>query len=219
MEPSANNAGIQCVVGIRQAKGGNFQPTDVDLYLSGWLCVRVVNSLLLATNCELPSRLNAPIFLHERCPDQSKRAISSLYVIRKSNFTMCDYTRACAHTRRCSIMHIHTLASRSHAFSIRAREKGLVHCLRATCSLLQEFLQGQSDCRIVPRHVYPPTQYAGRCDFSKISTYRHASLLALALCRYLVGQQNTAKLLTYDRSTYGRQRRSLLPWMWGEFGG
>ena len=51
-EPSANNAGIQCVVGIGQAKGGNFQPTDVDLYLSGWLCVRVVNSLLLATNCE-----------------------------------------------------------------------------------------------------------------------------------------------------------------------
>ena len=49
-EPSANNAGIQCVVGIGQAKGGNFQPTDVDLYLSGWLCVRVVNSFLLATN-------------------------------------------------------------------------------------------------------------------------------------------------------------------------
>ena len=111
------------------------------------------------------------------------------------------------------------VASRSHAFSIRAREKGLVHCLRATCSLLQEFLQDQSDCRIVPRHVYPPTQYAERCGFSKISTYRHASLLALALCRYLVGQQNNAKLLTYDRSTYGRQRRSLLPWMWGEFGG
>ena len=48
--PSANNAGIPCVVGIGQAKGGNFQPTDVDLYLSGWLCVRVVNSLLLVTN-------------------------------------------------------------------------------------------------------------------------------------------------------------------------
>ena len=59
------------------------------------------------------------------------------------------------------------LASRSHAFSIRAREKG---CLRATCSLLQEFLQDQSDCRIVPLHVYPPTQYAGRCGFSKISS-------------------------------------------------
>ena len=27
--------------------------------------------------------------------------------------------------------------------------EGLVHCLRATCSLLQEFLQDQSDCRIV----------------------------------------------------------------------
>ena len=28
--------------------------------------------------------------------------------------------------------------------------------LRTTCSLLQEFLQGQSDCRIFPRHVNRP---------------------------------------------------------------
>ena len=35
--------------------------------------------------------------------------------------------------------------------------EGLVHCLQATCSPLQEFLHSQSDCRILPRDVIPPT--------------------------------------------------------------
>ena len=61
------------------------------------------------------------------------------------------------------------LASRSHAFSIRdiatRAGEGLVHCLQATCSPLQEFLHSQSDCRILPRDVIPPT-LLGAASFS-----------------------------------------------------
>ena len=32
-----------------------------------------------------------------------------------------------------------------------------MHCLQATCSPLQEILHSQSDCRILPRDVIPPT--------------------------------------------------------------
>ena len=35
--------------------------------------------------------------------------------------------------------------------------EGLEKCLRTTCSLFQEFLQDQSDCRILPRHVNRPS--------------------------------------------------------------
>ena len=61
-------------------------------------------------------------------------------------------------------MSVHTsryVTSRSHAFSIRdiatRAGEGLVHCLQATCSPLQEFLHSQSDCRFLPRDVIPPT--------------------------------------------------------------
>ena len=57
----------------------------------------------------------------------------------------------------------YALASRSHAFSIRdiatRAGEGLVHCLQATCSPLQEFLHSQLDCRILPRDVIPPTRF------------------------------------------------------------
>ena len=61
----------------------------------------------------------------------------------------------------CRYKGIIIIASRSHAFSIRdiatRAGEGLVHCLQATCSPLQEFLHSQSDCRILPRDVIPPT--------------------------------------------------------------
>ena len=54
------------------------------------------------------------------------------------------------------------LASRSHAFSIRAREKAwyiaykpVVLCCRNSCNT-------QSDCRIFTRDVFPPTLYVKR---------------------------------------------------------
>ena len=70
--------------------------------------------------------------------------------------------------RYCAL-HEDECISRSPAFSIcdiatRAGE-GLVHCLQATCSLLQEFLHSQSDCRILPRDVIPPA-LLGAASFS-----------------------------------------------------
>ena len=71
------------------------------------------------------------------------------------------------------------LAPRSHAFSIRNTAtragEGLVHCLQATCSPLQEFLHSQSDCRILPRDVIPPI-YASR--YSKFFGVVQADFLA-----------------------------------------
>ena len=43
-----------------------------------------------------------------------------------------------------------------------------MHCLQATGSPLQEFLHSQSNCRILPRDVIPPTLFAAasfRTDF------------------------------------------------------
>ena len=58
--------------------------------------------------------------------------------------------------------------------------EGLVHCLQASCSPLQEFLPHQSDCRIFTRDVYPPTLYVNRRGYL-LRTHRqelsHASLL------------------------------------------
>ena len=62
---------------------------------------------------------------------------------------------------RCGLGRTGRLASRSHAFSIRdiatRTGEGLVHCLQATSSPLQEFRHSRSDCRILPRDVIPPT--------------------------------------------------------------
>ena len=54
-------------------------------------------------------------FLNGRCSDQSKHALSRLYVIlntRKSNFAMCDYTCTCTrtfHAAALALARVHSL--------------------------------------------------------------------------------------------------------------
>ena len=65
-----------------------------------------LSNYFLESSCERAQRTSYLVvskpstgaaFLNGRCSDQSKRALSRLYVIlntRKSNFAMCDYTHA-----------------------------------------------------------------------------------------------------------------------------